>query len=243
MTDTLSPANATSDLEHMPAYAVTVQDVGSGYGYQTGDPSIKHGIHKGSMRMLTATADLAGGNATPSHVNALPIPAWCQLIDDYPNKTENSYRDRYATTDCGSQASAMAIYSARGIEIPEGIVRDYISDCVGGLNQGLTTADDLVRYLRSPHVNFRNARAVTQPWPQVQHTIQDELAAKRPVLILGHWYVGTLHWEVARSYDALQGLGTNDPWDGKFKGITWQAYASRVNTGVLVLVGERAIYG
>lgn len=230
---------------------VAVTSTLTGRIYTTDTAGVGHGIPLRMIRKLTrnidptdpAYGDMAGGSGVPHTSELLPIPAWSQLIDDYPNKSEHPARDMYATTDCGSQCSAMSIYSARGVELPEGIIRDYISDCVGGLDQGLTTAQDLVAYMRSPHVNFRNARWVQQPWPQVQRTLQEELAARRLVLILGHWYVGTLHWEVARWYDVYKGLKTNNPWDGGLDYVTWQDYANRINTGILVLTGEEAHYG
>lgn len=237
---TPAPEPEPQPQDDAPAYAVNVARATLGY---TSDVAT-HGIRRGQLRLLTRNVgDMAGGGALAKHVDDLPIPVWCQLINDYPNHAEHPQRDVDATTDCGSQCCAMAIYSARGVELPEGIVRDYISDCVGGLSQGLTTADDLVAYLRSPHVNMPGARAVQQPWPQVRDTIQEELTAHRLVLILGAWYAGTLHWELARGYDTLAGLRTNDPWAGRIYGTTWQDYANRINTGILVLTGETAHHG
>lgn len=239
-------AAPSQDMSQAPARAVLVAET-TQHIYQSSSGA-RHGIPLGAVRRLVPNVSpenlaMAGGSGLAAHVNRLLVPAWCQLINDWPNKAEHPQRDMYATTDCGSQATAMAVYSATGVELPEGLIRDYISDCVGPLTQGLTTASDLVAYLKSPHCNFTNARAVDEPWPQVQRTIMTEIAAGRPVLILGNWYVGTLHWEVGTDYDALQGLGTNDPWDGRHKGITWQDYANRVNTGVVVLPGEVARHG
>jgi len=174
----------------------------------------------------------------PATAVNLPVPAWSQRVQDGPDDTG---RDLFATTDCGEQAVCMVTYSAHRIEIDEGLVRGFISQHYTDMQDGRTTADMLVWYLSSRHNNCPHAHVVTGDGPLVVETIKRELLDGCPVLVLGGWYQGTLHWEVARGYDQ-QHVITCDPWDGQSKATTWTDYLSRVDHGTLVVTRALARY-
>lgn len=199
-------------------------------------PAIEHTAEAQPAQAAAAAAGaIAGAGAVMANHTDLPAPQFGQNINDNPG----GVIDQAHASDCGEQSCAMVLYSTRGVEVPEEVIRAYIQ---GSPNSGYgnTTAAQLARYLSGPHCHL-NAESDPRPYPHARDTIEAEISQGHLVLALGEWISpGYGHWMVFRGYDTNQAR-YNDPWFGNERGKSWADF-ERQYWGQLVLIHEEARY-
>ncbi len=182
-----------------------------------------------------AAGVIAGAGAVMANHPDLPAPQFGQNVNDNPG----GYIDQAHASDCGEQCCAMVLYSTRGVEVPEEVIRAYIQ---GSPNSayGNTNAGQLARYLSGPHCHL-NAESDPRPYPHARDTIEAEISQGHLVIALGEWISpGYGHWMVFRGY-AANGVRYNDPWFGNERGKSWSDFEGQY-WGQLVLIHEPARY-
>jgi hypothetical protein len=177
----------------------------------------------GAPTTIVAVPPAAGAGRAP-----LAAPAWNQLNDVLPD----GQQDPYATSDCGEESVAMALYACGGPNLPAGVLRMLLG---GPGRAGTTTAAELAYLLAlfgvKAHVRQADPDAA---WTEWQHSYQ----ARYLAIALGYWVSpGFLHWVLVREADEGH-LTFNDPWGGQVRTLEKQE-AQKLYGGVYVHVDQQ----
>lgn len=167
--------------------------------------AVKEQVQQGSGGATTVVAvpSPVGAGVRP----ALAAPIWNQLNDPLPD----AQQDPYATTDCGEEATAMAIAACGGPQLPAGVLRQLLG---GPQRPGVTDAAALVYLLNLFKIPAHPRQCDPDTaWIEWSHAFD----AGKLVIALGYWVsAGYLHWVLIRQ-TGPQALTFNDPWGGTEK--------------------------
>jgi len=142
------------------------------------------------------------------------FPTWNQLTDAGVGGVLPT--GRYE--ECGEECCSMVIMQQHGVQTAADVLRTLL----GGPSRGpLTTAADLARLL-----GMNNVTAAVQPADSahVAQDLQDVCARGGCAIALGTFVApGVLHWILVTRADNV-GCGANDPWMGRRRIWTWEAF-------------------